>query len=392
MAMEPLILIANPGSASRKYALFEGEHKRAQLHFEPTNSGLICTLQTGSERRQLQTDLRNLSETAGQVIPLLRAENVLQEDEHVRRIALRLVAPSGYFLEDRVIDDDVLARLEALLPRAPLHISASLQELKSLRSQFDDATIVGISDSAYHITKPDYAWNYGISLDDADRLDIKRFGYHGLAVASAVHALKTAHKLPPKVVVCHLGSGVSVTAVHGGKSVDTTMGYSPLEGPVMATRSGSIDPAAVRALRDALKLDDVGIETYLNQYAGLLGLGGASDFRELLAREEQGDHRAHLALNTYVFTVQKAIGQMSAALGGLDLLAFTGTVGERSAIIRERILQRFHYLDLFIDKATNGECTEPAELTIVSRLAHSKPICVIPTDEASEMARRTANL
>lgn len=390
MAMEPLILISNPGSASRKYALFAGEHKQATLHFEHSGSGLVCTLGQDTEQREVQTNIRNLEEAAGQVVPLLRTENILAEDEHISRVALRVVAPSGFFLQDHIITDEVVGRLEQLRTRAPLHIHATLQELAALRQQFANTPIVGVSDSAFHGTKPDYAWNYGISLEDADRLDIKRFGYHGLAVASAVRTLKRTHKLPPKVVVCHIGSGVSITAVHGGKSLDTTMGYSPLEGVIMATRSGSIDPAAVRTLKETLNLDDRSVETYLNHHGGLVGLGGASDVRELLRREEQGDHRAHLALETYVFTIQKAIGQMTAALGGIDLLAFTGTVGERSAPIRLRIVERLHYLDLIVDTHANIACTAPTKLTIISRLAHSKPICVIPIDEATEMAHRAA--
>lgn len=386
--MEALTLISNPGSASRKYALFAGRKLRAQLHFEHVGDRFACTLQQDDERHEIETPVRNLDEAARSVIPVLKDADILKPDQHISRIALRVVAPSGFFLEDRIINDDVVRRLEELAPRAPLHINATLQELKSLREQFEGATIIGISDSAFHVTKPDYAWNYGISLEDADRLDIKRFGYHGLSMASAVQALKAAHKLPPKVVICHIGSGVSITALHNGRSLDTTMGYSPLEGVIMATRSGNIDPTAVRALKDALRLDDVSIETYLNHHGGLLGLGGASDIRELLTREGNDDHRAHLALQTYVYHIQKAVGQMTAALGGIDLLAFTGTVGERSAPIRERIVERFQYLDFYIDKNVNDDCVAPTDLTMISRLAHSRPICVIPTDEASEMARR----
>lgn len=385
--METLVLISNPGSASRKYALFAGKRRIAHLHFEYEASSIICTLKHGHDTTQIQPNIGNLSEATAQILPLLRQEGVLAEDQVIERIGLRIVAPGSYFLEHRIIDQETEHRLETLEPRAPLHIGATLEELKALREQFAEAEIIGISDSAFHITKPDYAWNYGISLDDADRLDIKRFGYHGLAMASAVSQLEAEHRLPPKLIICHLGSGVSVTAIHDGKSIDTTMGYSPLEGPIMATRSGSVDFVAIRALKDELGLDDAGIETYLNHQSGLLGLAGASDVRELLAREEAGDHHAHLALETYVHSIQKAIGQTTAALGGLDMLAFTGTVGERSAPIRDRIAHHLHYLDLYIDKHANVQCTQPTEPTRINRLTHSKPIFVIPIDESTEMAK-----
>lgn len=387
-----LILIANPGSASRKYALFDGRQVRAELHFEFVYGKLACTLSRRQEQHVVRLDFDDMGATADHVVPLLQANNVLQADEHIKRIGLRVVAPSAYFLEDRVVGDDCIARLRALESRAPIHIRATLEELAMLRAQFNDTPIVGVSDSAFHITKPPHAWNYGISLEVADHFEIKRFGYHGLSVASVVRELQHLEKLPPKVVVCHLGSGASVTAVHNGRSVDTTMGYSPLEGVIMSTRSGSIDPTAVRTLKEVCNFDDAATEEYLNNRSGLLGLGGSSDIRELLRRESDGDERSRLALATYVYSVQKAIGQMVAALQGVDLLVFTGAVGERSMPIRQRLVAPLHYLDFAIDESVNQECNAPEQATLISRIAHSKPIFVMPTNEAGEMVRHVAAL
>lgn len=384
----PLVLIANPGSASRKYALYEGERPRAELHFEFVYQKLACTLLRGGQQHAVHLDFNDMGAAASNVMRLLQENGALEADEQISALGLRIVAPSAYFLHDHVIDDEVIGWLEQILPRAPLHITATLDELHALRAQFANIPVVGVSDSAFHATKPDYAWNYGISLEDADRYEIKRFGYHGLSVAASVDVLAAAHKLPSKLVVCHLGSGASVSAVLGGKSVDNTMGYSPLEGVVMATRSGTIDHTAARALKDVFHFDDNELEKYLNNHSGLLGLGGSSDIRELLRREDDGDHRSQLALQTFVYSVQKAIGQMTAALGGVDALLFTGTVGERSAPMRERIVDRLHYLDFIIDTDANAACTAPEELTVVSRLAHSKPIYVLPTAEAGELVRR----
>jgi acetate kinase len=383
----PLILIANPGSASRKYALYEGERERAQLHFEWYQDKIICTIHQRGEQHLTHTVLYDMGAVPGHVVALLQEYNALGADERIARVGLRIVAPSSYFLEDHIIDDGFVDTLQATKRRAPIHIAATLEELAMLRKEFSDVPIMGVSDSAFHATKPDYAWNYGIALDVADHFEIKRFGYHGLSVGGVVHELNAGKRLAPKLIVCHLGSGASVSAVHGGKSIDNTMGFSPLEGVVMSTRSGSIDPTAVRALKDVCGFDDNAVEDYLNNRSGLQGLGGSSDIRELLRREEDGDNRSRLALTTYIYSVQKAIGQMASALGGADMLVFTGTVGERSAVVRERVAARLHYLDFIIDAETNNACEQPEQLTVVSRLAHSKPVYVIPTAESAEIVR-----
>lgn len=386
-----LILIANPGSASRKYALFADGEELASLHFEYENGRIICTLRKGEELHDVPVDLGELGEAIKHVSSILLQHKAIHKKDDITCIGLRIVAPSSYFLEDREITDEVVDRLKSLAPRAPLHIAATLQELEAIRAAYDDLRVIGVSDSAFHITKPDYAWNYGLPLEEADAHEIKRFGYHGLSVAAVVRTLAAAEKQVGKLIVCHLGSGASVTAVRNGKSLDTTMGYSPLEGLIMSTRSGSIDVTAAWALQSALKLSDTEFYEYLHNNCGLMGLGGSDDTRILIQKETKGDHRAKLALQTYVYSIQKAIGQMTAALGGIDMLVFTGTIGERAAPIRKRVVDSLHYLDLFIDDSTNTACENPLQPVCVSKLAHSKPIFVVSTNEAAEMAAR-ANL
>ncbi|HEU4966035.1 MAG TPA: hypothetical protein VFT53_00955 [Candidatus Saccharimonadales bacterium] len=391
MAVEaPVVLVSNPGGASRKYALFRGDVLLAALHFEYEDGHVVCSIEAGDSTWRLMPDIASVAETARVLLPLLREHHILSGTQQPACIGLRVVAPTGFFLSDHIFNETVVRRLQTMHERVPIHIDAVLQEYHALSTMFPDITVVGVSDSAFHATKPDFAWNYGLPLADGDRLEIKRFGYHGLSAASVVRELHDHDKLPPKVIICHLGSGASVTAVWHGKSRDTTMGYSPLEGVVMSTRSGSFDPSVLSVLKRELGFGDVELETYLNEQSGLLGLSGTSgDIRELLQREADGDHFVHLALETYLFSVQKAIGQMSAVLGGIDLLVFTGTVGERSSSIRARVLSPFHYLDLALDHHSNAQCTAPKELTCVSRLAHSRPIFVVPANEAAEIARRT---
>ncbi len=384
-----LTLIANPGSASRKYALYRDDQQLASLHFEYHEGRIVCHGSFGDQHEPVPIDLHDLGDVAGQIIPILRSHSLMSDDETIERIGLRIVAPSSYFLEDRALDDETIGHLRQLEPKAPLHITATLREYETLHASFPAALLVGVSDSAFHATKPDYAWNYGVRLQDADRFEIKRFGYHGISVASIVRILREADKLPPRVVVAHLGSGASITAVHGGKSHDTTMGYSPLEGLIMATRVGSIDPTATNMLQTQLRLNDEQMEDYLNNHSGLLGLSEISSaIDELLTHEQNGHHNASLALSTYTFTVQKAIGAMAAGMAGADMLVFTGTVGERSFEMRRRIVDRLHFLDFILDDETNNACANPDTLSLISKLTTSKPIYVLPTDEAGEILRR----
>lgn len=386
-----LILVANPGSSSRKYALYESDKLalRAELHIESSDGQIVATLRTNSGSRQVETTLSEVHDAPREVRGILIRENILNENEAITAIGLRVVAPGSYFMEDRVISDEVIAKLEEAKSLAPIHIFATLEELKILREYFGQTPVVAVSDSAFHRTKPPYAWNYGINIQDADSLEIKRYGYHGISVASAVDELWNRGKLPPKVVVCHLGSGSSVSAIFHGRSIDNTMGFTPLEGVLMATRSGDISPGAVRALQTKLSMDWSGTESYLNQRGGLLGIGGSNDIRDLIEREKNGDHLAHLALTTLVHTIHKAIGSMIATLNGCDLLVFTGTVGERSAILRKRIVAHLEFVDFIIDGNLNDGCTEPDQLTSISQSAKSKPIIVIPTNESVEIAKRT---
>ena len=389
MAVETLILISNPGSASRKYALYDGSTCRAQLHFEYEASAVICTITAGEHRRRVPVQLSHIDDAAEQVVGILQKSEMLKADEHIARVGLRIVAPGSFFLKDHVVTNELEAQLHALEPRAPLHIAATLKELQSLRRHFATTVIVGVSDSAFHASKPDVAWNYGIPLHDADAFDIKRFGYHGLSAAAAVATLRQLHQLQPKVVLCHLGSGASVTALLHGRSVDTTMGYSPLEGLIMATRVGSIDITAARVLKAMLHTDDDGLDIYLNTKGGLQGLSGvSSDIRELVAVEST-NHHAQLALQTYVYAIQKAIGQMTAVLGGIDQLVFTGTVGERSVPVRERVLRAFGYLGFSLDSTINTACTAPTE-PVNMAASGAKPIWVVPTNESAQIARHAA--
>lgn len=380
-----LTLVVNPGSSSRKYAVFKDEQQLASVAIERDGHELRCTVHTNPVVHHPQLHFSDLTQSTEHILGILQQADVVAESDRVVEVVLRIVAPTGYFLRHRILDDTGLEHLTSLAQKAPLHITAELQELHVLRRVLPEARIIGISDSAFHANKPERAWNYGIPLDDADRFEVKRFGYHGISASAVVQALHARGKVPRRLIVCHLGSGASVTAINNGKSIDTTMGYTPLEGLVMATRSGSIDPGAYAALKHELHLDDQHMQQYLNKHSGLLGLSGVSEgVKEVLGHNS---HAAQLAIETYIYAIQKAIGQMSAALQGVDMIVFTGTVGERAAVIRERVMHAFHYLDFYMDDASNATTTNPQEITCVSKLARSKPVFVVPAHEDVEMFR-----
>lgn len=387
MAVESLILVVNPGSASRKYAVFRDDKKIAQLHFEFVESHVECTFMHEGQRKTIAYEDNNLLNVSRYVFSLLDEHDIINENNVISAIGIRVAAPSQRFAQDALATEEVIKSLESIQQKAPLHISVALVEIKNLVANMKDVPIVIVSDSAFHSTKPEYAQRYAIDVDLADKIDVKRFGYHGLSAESVIDKLETSGKLKPKTIVCHLGSGSSITAVRDGKSIETTMGYSPLEGLMMSTRSGTIDISAALAIKHELDLDDIDLENFLNKKSGLLGVSGSSDdIRQLLVGASQDNERAQLALDMFVYRIKQAIGQMAAAMDGVDNLVFTATIGERSAPIRSRILDGLGYLGFSYNQELNNKLYEPTEITNIAN-EPNKPILVVATDEFANIAR-----
>ncbi len=387
--MDALTLVANPGSASRKYALFSRDILVADIHFEREKKAIIYTLRSGGKTLTKTANLSHISFAATLLPDLLTKHKLVADLKDVQKIALRIVAPSEYFQQHRVLDEEALKNLERLEPYAMIHIGSALQEIKLLERTLPSVPLVGVSDSAFHSTIPEQYANYGLPYEDAKKFGIRRYGYHGLSVDSVVAVLKRQKRLPKRLIVCHLGSGSSVTAVKNGTSTNTTMGFSPLEGLLMATRSGSFDPEIVEVLQSGLGLKALKLQDYLNNKSGLLGVSGvSSDIRELLESESAGNERARLALDMYVARAQMAIGQMMTVLNGCDALVFTGTVGERSAEIRKRIVSRLLFSGFSLDSHQNHAQTNPEKPVVISPADHPAKVFVIPTEENAVIAAR----
>lgn len=387
---DKLILITNPGSASRKYALYQGETCLATLHFEYVNDKPYCEIAIDGVKTPVDLTIADLSQAASECERILREHGVLQPEQKIGVVAARVVAPSRDFQMDQIVTDEVIAKLEKVKDKAPLHTGVNLSEIKYFKEILPaDVPVVAISDSSFHATKPIEAFRYAVDTELQDKLDIGRFGYHGISVSSIVEIMKRENILPEKLIVAHLGGGASVSAVVNGKGVDNSLGYSPNSGLMMASRSGDIDPSAVFAMKHELGLDDEQMEKYLNKQAGFLGLSGISDdMRLVLEAERGGDERAIVANKTYRYMLAKTIGAMAAAMNGVDAIVFTATVGERGADVRQPICEMLTYLGFTIDADKNNNLDKHAPLANLAADG-SKPIYMIKTDELREMARRT---
>ena len=381
-----MILTANIGSASKKYALFRDAKELLRAHFEHDGKNFIVTWKKdgASERQEISPE--QYENAAELVLERSKVHGTLSA------IGVRVVAPGAFFQEHRRIDENFLGKLTKAQEFAPLHITATLAEIHRLHALFPGTPLFSASDSAFHKTLATVAATYALPRELVEQFELRRFGYHGLSLQSIIQKLRGENNaIPEKVIICHLGSGSSITAVKNGVSVETSMGYSPLEGLVMATRSGSVDPSVVVLLAEQTKLSPRELEKKMNSESGLLAVGGSSDIRELLKLEKKGDAGAKLALDLFSYRVRQYIGSYSATLGGLDALVFTGTVGERSAVMRERILDGLDFLKLKLATRTNNKILGGTDGQI-SKPASRVPIYVLTTDETEEIRAVVASL
>ncbi len=385
---EKRYLIVNTGSVSAKYSIYSELAELYFAHFEATPKPLLNVFEEGrkGEKKVENITKEIFDNSLGYFLEKAIEQKVIGSKDDISSIGLRIVAPGTYFQEDRIIDSFFLDNIVEAEKEAPLHISVTIKEIKELREAFPNTPIVGISDSAFHKNVPDFVKYYALPKKISDELEMYHFGYHGISIGSIVAKLGKDKKLPSKVIICHLGGGSSVVAVKDGKSFNTSMGYSPLEGVVMATRSGDIDPVAVIHIGKKLGKSNSDLEEYFNEECGLLGISGtSSDVRDLIASEKKNPD-AKLALQKLEMSIKKYIGAFSAQMGGLDMLVFSGTIGERSFVMRERFLSGLEYLGIQFDKKIND--TSEGVNVVISTPESKVKVEVVLTDEMEDMAER----
>lgn len=336
-------------------------------------------LDARSEAIQQQGDAHWAGAAGGQHLDQLA--EALQRVPSIDAVGHRVVHGGNAFRDPVLVDEQVRQEIARLAELAPLHNPAALAGIDAAQRRFANVPHVAAFDTTFHRDIPDPAAVYPIPWDWTTRWQLRRFGFHGLSVEYAVERTsELLGRMPYRLVVCHLGAGCSVTAVRDGRSIHTSMGFTPLEGTMMVQRSGSIDPGMLTYLltRGGLGVDDV--DRGLNEQSGLLGVSGVStDLREVLSAAADGNQRAQLARDMFVHHLAETIGGMLAALGGLDALVFTGGIGEHSAEIRAAACERFGFLGLELDAARNA--ARPADADVASAASRVRVLVIAARED-----------
>ncbi|MFJ4710565.1 acetate kinase [Streptomyces sp. NPDC088785] len=390
------VLVLNSGSSSVKYQLLDMADRRrlavglVERIGEETSRLKHTPLATGGEARERDRRIADHAEALNAVAEELAADGLGLDSPELAAIGHRVVHGGLKFTEPTVVDDAVLAEIERLIPVAPLHNPANLTGIRTAAGLRPDLPQVAVFDTAFHTTMPESAARYAIDRETADAHRVRRYGFHG--TSHAYVSRRTAELLgkdPAEVnlIVLHLGNGASASAVRGGECVDTSMGLTPLEGLVMGTRSGDVDPAVIFHLMRVGRMSPDEIDILLNQRSGLIGLCGDNDMREIRRRIDEGDEAARLAFDIYIHRLKKYIGAYYAVLGRVDAIAFTAGVGENAAPVREAAVAGLEELGLAVDGELNSVRSDEAR--IISPEYARVAVAVVPTDEELEIAQQT---
>ncbi|MER7924802.1 MULTISPECIES: acetate kinase [unclassified Streptomyces] len=389
------VLVLNSGSSSVKYQLLDmaaGTRLAvglAERIGEETSRFEHTHVDTGAVR-EWTGPIPDHEAALKAVAEELTRDGLGLDSPELAAIGHRVVHGGKTFTAPTVIDDGVLAEIERLIPVAPLHNPANLVGIRTAMALRPDLPQVAVFDTAFHTTMPESAARYAIDVKTADAYRIRRYGFHGTSHAYVSRATaKLLGKAPEdvNVIVLHLGNGASASAVRGGRCVETSMGLTPLEGLVMGTRSGDLDPAVIFHLMRVGEMSTDEIDTLLNKKSGLIGLCGDNDMREIRRRIDEGDEQAELAFDIYIHRLKKYIGAYCAVLGRVDAVAFTAGVGENASAVREAAVTGLELLGLGIDGALNA--VRSHEPRLISPASARVAVAVVPTDEEWEIATQS---
>lgn len=389
------VLVLNSGSSSVKYQLLDmTDSARLAVglveRIGEETSRLVHTPLTGGDKRELTGPIADHAAALKAVSEELAKDGLGLDSPELAAIGHRVVHGGLKFSAPTVITEEVMAEIERLVPVAPLHNPANITGIRTAQSLRPDLPQVAVFDTAFHTTMPEHAARYAIDVETADAHRIRRYGFHGTSHAYVSReTAKLLGKDPSEVnvIVLHLGNGASASAVRGGVCVDTSMGLTPLEGLVMGTRSGDIDPAVTFHLERVAGMSTDEIDTLLNKKSGLVGLCGDNDMREIRRRVDEGDQRAALAFDIYIHRLKKYIGAYYAVLGKVDAVAFTAGVGENAAPVRAAAVTGLEELGLAVDGELNAVRSDAPRL--ISPEYARVAVAVVPTDEELEIATQT---
>ena len=394
------ILVINCGSSSLKFQLIDSDTEKCIAKGLCERIGIdgsrISYTPAGGEKEEKVTPMPDHKEAIRLVLEALTNEKtgVVKSLDEIGAVGHRVVHGGEKFAESTLITDDVLKAVEECNDLAPLHNPANIIGINACKALMPNTPMVAVFDTAFHQTMPEEAYMYGLPYDYYKKYKIRRYGFHG--TSHSFVSKKAAEDLGKKyedlkIIVCHLGNGASISAVKNGKCIDTSMGLTPLEGLMMGTRSGDIDPAIIEfiAHKESKGIDD--IMTILNKKSGVQGLSNdlSSDFRDLEAGYNNGDENATRALKTYCYRVAKYIGSYVAAMNGVDVICFTAGIGENAPLVRSWVCAYLGYLGVTIDEEANHKRGEDMVITTPDSRT---TVMVIPTNEELAIARETVRL
>ena len=393
------ILVINCGSSSLKYQLIDSESEKVLAKGLCERIGIDGRLTyspAGGEKEVTDAPMPTHTEAIQLVLDALTNEKtgVIKSLEEVGAVGHRLVHGGEKFACSVVITDEVLAAVEECNDLAPLHNPANLIGVDACKKCMPGVPMVGVFDTAFHQTMPSEAYMYALPYEYYEKYKVRRYGFHG--TSHSFVSKRTAEFLGKdvkdmKIIVCHLGNGSSISAVKYGESIDTSMGLTPLEGVPMGTRSGDIDPAILEFLAKKEDKDIFQLVNILNKKSGVFGVSGelSSDFRDLENAAKDGNDKAQLARDVFTYNVAKYVGAYTAAMNGVDAIAFTAGVGENDHLVREDVVARLGFLGIELDKEANKKRGED---NIISTPDSKVTVCVIPTNEELAIARETLAL
>jgi acetate kinase len=390
------VIAINAGSSSLKFQLFDMPSEQVITKGLIERIGLdhaVITITANGKKIEEIKEIPNHSVAVELLLNKLIERKIISSLDEIEGVGHRVVHGGEVFNDSAVITDEVLQKIEELSILAPLHNPANVTGIKAFKKVLPHVPAVAVFDTAFHQTMPESSYLYSLPYEYYENYGIRKYGFHGTSHKYVSERAASLLEMPIKdlrLISCHLGNGASITAIEGGKSIDTSMGFTPLAGVAMGTRSGNIDPALVPFIMEKTgkQVNEV-LET-LNKESGLLGISGvSSDLRDIIMSAENGEHRAELALDVFVNRIHKYIGTYAARMSGVDAIIFTAGIGENSAVVRERVLRGLEFMGVYGDPALNKTSGKEAFINY----PHSPvKVLVIPTNEEVMIARDVVKL
>ena len=391
------ILVLNCGSSSVKYKLIESDSKEVLAEGGVEKIGLPDSFlkfkRRDGSKEILTVDMPTAKEAVKNVLDILTdpKEGVIKSFDEIQAVGHRVVHGMEKFNKSVLITPEVIEKVKECYAVAPLHNPANVTGIEAVSSLMPDVPQVAVFDTAFHQTMPAHAYMYALPYEAYEKYGVRRYGFHGTSHRYVSRRACEFLGLPyekQRIITCHIGNGASITAIKDGKSVDTSMGLTPTEGLMMGTRVGDVDPGAIVYMMECENLDAAGVSKLINKRSGVAGVTEiSSDMRDIEAAVEAGNERAKMALDMYEYRILKYIGAYTAVLGGVDIIVFTGGVGENQLCTRERICKQLAFMGVTYNAEANKVRGEEIEISGADSKVH---VVVIPTDEEMMIAEDTA--